>query len=315
MAAFERQGREVLLGSIIIIGLVLFGVGLFFIESFIDALRDRDEIVAVLPDAPRLTAGAEVWIGGKHVGEVATVAFMPFRGDTMSRIAATLLIPHDVHDQIREDSRIRLTSTGLMGAPVLDISPGTAASPIIEHGDTLYVPQLVTIADLNVKVAAISAAFDSASLELRTLAGPVKSRMASLRPVMRNMTIAQTELASVLDALQNGASADFIADGRFVESLGSLQRTAAELGPAFGQARENMTGAQGDVGQSLKRMQGNAERLSAAIGQLQAMMQNENGTFYRMRADSALVKSLHGVKAQLDSLIIEAKKNPLKFVF
>jgi hypothetical protein len=33
-----------------------------------------------------------------------------------------------------------------------------------------------------------------------------------------------------------------------------------------------------------------------------------------MTADSALLKTLQQARAQLDSLIIEAKKNPLKFV-
>jgi hypothetical protein len=75
-----------------------------------------------------------------------------------------------------------------------------------------------------------------------------------------------------------------------------------------------MTSAQGSIGPSLQRMQANAERLSLAIDHLQTLMKENNGTMYRMSADSALLKTLHGVKAQLDSLIIEAKKNPLKFV-
>ncbi len=314
MAAFERQGREVLLGSLIIVGLTIFSISLFFMDRMVAALQDQDEIVAVLPEAPKLAVGAEVWIGGKHVGEVTSVAFLPFRGDSNARIGVTLRFPHDVHEQVRKDSRIRITSARIIGAPVIDISPGTAAAPAIGHKDTLFMDQLVTIPGLHEKATLIAAAFDTALREAKALSGPANARMASLAPVMRSMSAAQVEVASLMDAVQNGAAAAFMADGQFVAQLGSIQKTAAALGPAFGRASNNLTGATGAVGPSLKRMQGNAERLSAAIGALQAMMATENGTLHRMSADSALLKSLHGVKAQLDSLIIEAKKNPLKFV-
>jgi hypothetical protein len=138
--------------------------------------------------------------------------------------------------------------------------------------------------------------------------------MASLAPVMRNMTTAQAQMDGLMEAVQNGAAADFMADPAFKADLASLQRSAGQLGPAFALARSRLTDTQSAAGPSLKRMQGNAERLSAAFGQILAMMETENGTFHRMRADSALLKSLHGAKAQLDSLLIEAKKNPLKFV-
>jgi ABC-type transporter Mla subunit MlaD len=314
MAAFERQGRDVLLGGIIIVGLVAFAISLFFMNDVVKALQDQDEITAILPEAPKLAKGAEVWIGGKRVGEVTTVTFMPFHGDTTARVAVTLRFPHSVHDQVRKDSHIRITSARIIGAPVIDISPGTAAMPIIGHKDTLFMDQLVTIPALHEKATILAASFDSALKEAEALAGPASDRMASLAPVMRNMSAAQVELASIMDAVQNGAAADFMADGRFAAQLGSIRKSAAALGPAFSQASNRFSGTKGDAAPSLKRMQGNAERLSSAIGALQAMMAEENGTFHRVSADSALLKSLHGVKAQLDSLIIEAKKNPLKFV-
>ncbi len=314
MAAFERQGREVLLGSIIILGLIAFSVSLFFMDAMIAALQEQDEIVAVLPEAPKLAVGAEVWIGGKQVGEVTRVSFIPYRGDSTSRIGITLRYPHSFHEQVRKDSRIRITSARIIGAPVIDISPGTAAAPAISHDDTLFMDQLVTPAKLNEKIALITASFDSMRTELAAVSGPAKARMASLAPVMRSMRVAQTEVASLMDAVQNGAAADFMADGQFNASLGSLRTTASQLGPAFASARANLTGSQQTLAPSLKRMQGNAERLSTAIGTLQSMMATENGTLHRMSADSALLKSLQGVKAQLDSLIMEAKKNPLKFV-
>jgi ABC-type transporter Mla subunit MlaD len=314
MAAFERQRRDVLLGGLIILGLTVFAFALFFMDAFVAALQDQDEIIAVLPEAPKLAPGAEVWIGGKHVGEVTNVAFMPFRGDSLAHIAVTLRFPHSFHEQVRKDSRIRVTSARVIGAPVIDISAGTAASPILDHSDTLFLDELVTIPRVEEKLAIIAAAFDSARTEIAAFSGPARARLQSLTPVMHNMAVAQTQLMDVMDALQNSAATDFLADPGFRNSLASLQRSARELGPALQQAGSHLSDTRRGAAPALKHMQGNAERLSAAIGTLLAMVESENGTLHRMSADSALLKSLQGVKAQLDSLIIEAKKNPLKFV-
>jgi ABC-type transporter Mla subunit MlaD len=314
MAAFERQGREMWIGGAIIFVLVSVALGIFFLEPFLAQFRHDDHIVAVLPEAPKLAAGAEVWIGGKKVGRVTEVVFMPFHGDTMARIAATLEFPHDVHYLVRQDSHIRLTSARIIGMPVIDISPGSASSPMIDHGDTLYMAQLATLVGLDEKATIIAAAMDTALREVRKLAGPAKARMASLTPVMRNMSAAQTELALLMDDLQNGPVAQYMRGGKLMEQVASLQKTAAALGPAFSNARTNLSGSGANVRTSLEHMQANAERLSNAIDHLQKLMVENNGTLYRMSAGSALLKTLQQARAQLDSLIIEAKKNPLKFV-
>jgi ABC-type transporter Mla subunit MlaD len=314
MAAFEKQAREAVLGGVIIIALVIISFAIFFLEPFVASLRHLDEVVAVLPEAPKLAKGAEVWIGGKQVGQVTKVAFMPFHGDTMARIAATMQFPHSVHDLVREDSHIRLTTARIIGAPVIDITPGTAASPLIQHGDTLYMDKLVTIVSLHEQATVTVAAMQQTLAEVEKLKGPLKTKMASLTPIMHNMSAAQTQLATLMDAFHNGPAGSFMKDGRFMAELASLQKTAAALGPAFASAQANMAIATGPAGSSLKQLQANAARMSAAIDQLQKMMVENNGTFFRATADSALLKALHTTKAQLDSLIIEAKKNPLKFV-
>jgi ABC-type transporter Mla subunit MlaD len=318
MPVIDRQGREVAFGAGIILLLVGIGLAIFFLEPFIESLRHQDELIAVLPEAPKLARGADVWVAGKHVGTVTQVAFMPFHGDSTARIAVHIRFPHEVHYLIRRDSHIRITSARLIGEPVIDISPGSPSSPLIPHGDTLYMDsQIATLASLDEKALIIAAAMDSALTGVKKMAGPLRTRMASLAPVMHNMSAAQTQLAAIMEALQNGPAMQMMASGRFSRSMASLQKTASQLGPAFAQAQANMktvTGGTGGAGSSMQQMQANAERLSAAIDQMQKLMQEQNGTMYRMSADSALLKTLHTTKAQLDSLIMEARKHPLKFV-
>jgi ABC-type transporter Mla subunit MlaD len=319
MALIDRQDRSVLFGGLIILGLIVLGVGLFALDAVVAKFRSPDTIYAVLPQAPKLAAGARVWIGGKDVGEVTEVALMPFTGDTLARIAATIEFPHEYHEQLRRDSHVRITSARMIGSPVIDIAPGSLSSPELQHGDTLYMGDLITIAELRDRALVAKASFDTALTELRAVAGPAGRRMKSLQPVMRNMAGAQRELAALMADFRNGPAARVLTDGELTGAISSLQETVSRLGPAFAQARARLDGTGGTggagVATSLKRMQGNAERLSAALSDLQAMMVEQNGTFYRMSADSALLKTLHTAQAQLDSLIAESKANPTRFIF
>ncbi|HEX6693330.1 MAG TPA: MlaD family protein [Longimicrobiales bacterium] len=320
MGLDDRQDRSILFGGLIILGLLVLAVGLFALDAVVAKFRNPDRIYAVLPQAPKLAAGARVWISGKDVGEVTEVALMPFTGDTLARIAATIEFPHEYHEQLRRDSRVRITSARMIGSPVIDIAPGSLSAPELQHGDTLYMGDLITIAELRDRALVAKASFDSALVELRAVAGPAGRRMKSLQPVMRNMAGAQRELAALMADFRNGPAARVLSDGELTGAISSLQETVSRLGPAFAQARARLngpggTGGAAGVATSLKRMQGNAERLSAALSDLQAMMVEQNGTLYRMSADSALLKTLHTAQAQLDSLIAESKANPMRFIF
>ena len=314
MATFERQGHETLYGGLIIVGIIVFAVCIFVLDAVVAAFRDFDEIVAVMPEAPGVTKGTAVWISGKPVGTVSRVSFLPIRSDSTAQIAVALQFPHEYHELIRDDSRVRLTSERFIGEPVIDILPGTSAA-LVAHGDTLFMGNIVTPEELREKAAKVKQLFDSAIVELRAVAGPARNRMAALAPVMRNMAAAQQELASLTTAVQNGPALELLSDGRLNDHIASLQKTAAELGPAFATARSRMTDAETGVAASMGRMQTGAERLSASLTRLQALMEENNGTMYRMSADSALLRTLHGVQAQLDTLMMEARKNPLRFVF
>lgn len=47
---------------------------------------------------------------------------------------------------------------------------------------------------------------------------------------------------------------------------------------------------------------------------LRARMNEPAGTFARVRADSALPSAARAARAQLDSLLSDAKKHPLRYV-
>src|SRR5688572_2111236 len=165
----ERQRRRAWVGALPTAGLVACTVLVFFLDDFIASLTRRYEIIAVVPEAPGLILGSPVWIAGKEVGTVERLSLLPVGDDTTARVALTIELPRSMREYVRRDSRVRLTSERLVGSRVIDIVPGTSASPILEPGDTLRLIRHITAAALTQQAALVQHGLDSALVALRPL--------------------------------------------------------------------------------------------------------------------------------------------------
>ena len=63
--------------------------------------------------------------------------FLPVDGDTSRNLRLTVEILTDLQDQVREDSRAKIRTMGLLGDKTLDISVGTPRYAVLQDGDTL----------------------------------------------------------------------------------------------------------------------------------------------------------------------------------
>ncbi|MBI4512291.1 MAG: MCE family protein [Deltaproteobacteria bacterium] len=89
---------------------------------------------AAFPDVAGLKQGAIVRLGGRDVGLVSSVEF----GDDPNRpLIVTFRIRADRIKWVRADSRVAITTQGLLGDKLLDISVGSAHAPRVPSGGVL----------------------------------------------------------------------------------------------------------------------------------------------------------------------------------
>lgn len=313
MSARARQGKRALLGSAIILGLMALGAGIFLLDDIIARFRSSYQVVAVLPEAPRLATGSRVWVAGNDVGDVRTVALLPAHPDGQSAVALVLRLPGRVREQVRQDSRVRITSLNVLGVPVLDISPGNPSAAALRPGDTLYAARALSRAEVLARAARFRATLDTALAELRALQGPVEQRLASYQRVQLQLAAAQAEYQQLRVQLQASPLVAGLQSGELSAALDQSRATMTELLQALRDVPERMRAS--GLNANASALGARAAALQRSLAALQDTMRQRGGTLDRLGRDSALVRALAGARLELDSLLADVRRRPLRYVF
>ena len=310
MAEQSRQKPVSRKGAVILAVLILAAVLIFMLDPLTRAFRRDVRVVAVLPSAPGIQPNSPVWIGGTEVGRVREIDFRPAAAnDSLSLVVLSLEIPRSLRSQVRADARVRITSARMIGAKVIDILPGTAAEPLAPN-DTLRQRETVTTAEVMAAAGALKAALDTVMADARPLAARARQRLGAVAQLRTSVTVAQRELAALSDDLANSPALAALNDDQLRASIARLQAAAN----AFSEGLAEQAESRAEVSAALAPLRRHADELSAQLAAMSADS-TPNGTLPRLQRDSALAVALRGAQAQLDSLIAEAKKNPLRFVF
>ncbi len=314
MVDYRRQATRSVLGSGILAALATTALLIFLLDDIVSAMRGRSEVVVLMSEARGLRRGAPVWIAGKPVGRVMRIGFMPGGADTTARLAITLEIDERFREQLRTGSRARLTSDRLIGEPVVDILPGAPTSPLLAPTDTI--PGLARPGGSLVMARGkeLGRAIDSLRRAARPLAASLEARSHDLERVQRGFQAVQREFTFISEDLSSSSAPRLLQDPRFHASLERFALTVREVGAVLDSVRARHATGPRQVVSAIERLRHRASVLSADLSRLRALA-TESSALHRLANDSAIARALHGVRAQADSLIAEARRDPLRFVF
>jgi hypothetical protein len=303
-----------LAGALIIAGLVALLAATFVVNRVMLFFEDRYTIVAIVPEAPLLTNGSKVWIGGKAVGTVEGIGFLPHDADTVSRISMRLNLPTSVAQQVRRDSRVRITTARLVGERVVDIIPGSPGAPMLREGDTLKQRNAVTVAQLTATAATVKAQLDTALVDVRAIMPLVHARLAETQRVFATLDGAMADGKKIAADARSGPGLTLMHDPAFAASIQRVRGHVAALPPMFSSMREK-SASSAEARAAFGRLQLRADTLGKQLALISDMLNSPNGSAARFRQDSALVKALRAARTDLDSLMAETRRNPLRFIF
>ncbi len=314
MPSPHRQGPRALAGALIIAALTATALVIFFLDRVVPLFHRMYTVVAVFPTAPGLQTGSPVWVAGVQVGTIRRIHLLPPR-DTLARVALDLQIRHAVADQLRRDSRVRVSSVQMIGEKVVEVLPGSPASPQLQDGDTLRVASTPDATTIMARAGEVRLALDSLRSDAAGLRRAFAQRQQDLAAAMREAAAARRELAAFQAGMRNGSLAKLMALQAPNGPLARAQRRAAEVQRLFAQAQQRAGGARKDIRPAQQRLMGHARELESQLQALRALTAQPVGTLGRMQRDSALPQALARARAQLDSLMSEARKKPWRFVF
>ena len=144
------SNRLAAVGAFVLLGVLLFGVGLFLIGNRRMLWSDNFEAYAEFTNIAGLENGAKVRVAGMDAGEVEEIHVPP---GPAGRFRLKVRLREDLHPLMRLDSVATIQNDGLVGNKFLQIDAGTEASPALPDQGTMQSREPFELADLLKKMS------------------------------------------------------------------------------------------------------------------------------------------------------------------
>ena len=275
---------------------------------------DTSRIYMVTDIAAGVLNGTEVRLAGQKVGLVESVQLRPPSADTTERVAISMDVLDTYLRYIRRNSDVQIQPSGrVVGSPVISITMGTIQSPPIKAGDTLRARTQIEahsgIADassLADSVTGIGASISTLKTEFDTTLGDVAS--------LRKLSVKQAEAVHV--AMDNFADRALASKGtiasliRDTASLRKQTTRVSALADSIGAAASTSSGEFGRFRRD-STLVVQARSTMASVAELRASVARYVG---KSSEGVALANQLDITNAKLDSIVMDAKKHPLRYL-
>lgn len=283
----------------------------------IGALHGKTTTIYMVSDeASGVMQGTEVWLAGRRVGLVQSVQLRPVTTDTSERVLIRMDILSQYMGVVRKNSNVRIRpGTSLIAEPVVAITAGTTNTPAVRAGDTLRaLSQLsksstpVDIASLGDSVVAVASVVRQVVEEGHvTATGPISS-------LRRRTELQAAEVKRAIREFSARSSPRWRGTASRTSRDTALHATVARLMAQTDSIRGLMASNRTDVGRFRhdSTLGTKVHHLLASVDELRTQLSASPDP--RTRSDSALAHQLDRVHRQLDSLVADARRHPLKYV-
>jgi phospholipid/cholesterol/gamma-HCH transport system substrate-binding protein len=204
----ETKANYLMIGGFVLGALAFAFIFIFWITNF--AGGGKRYLIVFDGSVSGLTSGSNVSFNGIKVGEVQTFALDP---DDGRKVQVVVGVRDDT--PVRQDSRAKITSSGLTGGKGVEISPGTPDSPLLVATDDDPIPtiQAARVAGGGLFDAA-PAALNSANAFIQRLDDLVAKNEQAINSTMTNVDEFTTmlndkdeEISQTIKELNEGAQA------------------------------------------------------------------------------------------------------------
>ncbi len=130
----SQQKRGVIVGLFIFIGIAFLMTGILMVGNLRSTFTTKIELQAIFDDVNGLQAGSNIWFSGVKVGIVKSLDL--YEG---SQVLVVLKINEGAQKFIHKDSKVKVSTDGLIGNKIVIIVGGTAEAGQVKDGDWLAI--------------------------------------------------------------------------------------------------------------------------------------------------------------------------------
>lgn len=296
--------REITIGISVIVAIVILIFGIEFLKG-INLFRPAHFYLAYYENVDGLEVSAPVKVNGYKVGQVREINF-----DYKKPGKTEVVLALNNHLQLPVDSRALIKSS-IMGEAYIEINIGSS-NEIIPLGGDVPTQQGGGLLDglsetLMPKITRTLEVVDSLVINLnKVVANPaIGSAVGNLEGISDNILKA----SSGLDILMNRQMPGMVNNASGI--INNFNRVMYRV--------DTISGNLVMLTDELNRMplKNTVEGLNATVSNLEsfsAQLKNQNSTLGKLMNDPELYNRLNSVAASVDSLIVDIKRNPKRYI-
>ena len=264
------SGQNLKLGILIVAGLTIFTLGVYFIGNKQNLFGDSIMLSSVFKNVNGLQLGNNVRYSGVNVGTVKNIKFL---NDTA--ICVDMLIDRESGNLIKHSSLATINSDGLVGSMVLNILPNSeVSSRTIKEGDTLESLSQVATADM---LNTLNQTNENAALltaDLLKITNSINAGEGVLGDLLKNETLAQNiqESAANLNETTNSAREGLNKLNRILNAV-DYENSVAGLLLSDSTAQKSFS----NIIEDLKTTSSQIKEISADLGEFSNSLNSEKG--------------------------------------
>ena len=289
--------REVIIGLCVAIAILILCFGIEFLKG-INVFKPSNFYIAEYENVEGLEVAAPVTIDGYKVGQVREINF---NYENPGKIQVLIAVNKQLHLPV--DSKALIGTTLLSGAYV-EIKMGQSSEmlPIGGSIQSDVAPDLMSSVSNEIlpAVGSIMPKIDSLLVSVNRLVSDpaLAASVKNIESITNNVSLASKNLNLMMQKqvpdILNGASLA-------VTNLDSITANLSILSEELNKLPLNQT-------------VDNVNGLTANLVRFTGNLNNPNSTLGQLTQDSELYDRLNRVTADIDSLIIDIKKNPKRYI-
>ena len=289
-----RFGREVVVGTMVIIAIIVFVFGTMWLSG--QSFSDDDLVRIQFDDVSGLKRASPVRVSGVTVGKVEQIEF---------RGVGDVLVTAGVGDLITPTTEATATivSVSLVGDYAIDIEPGNG-TPLAE-GAVIRGAREVGLAE---KAAGMTGRVDSILTGVQAMVSPEMTRR--LEQTMENL---QGTLAAAQQTMALYGNASRGPTAELTRTMTQFRQLGATLDSTLGNpALQRALAGSDSLVQNLSAMSAAFAATGTRVDSLLASINAGEGTLGKLATDSTFYWNMTRAMASFDSLLAEIKRNPGK---
>ena len=341
---------EVRVGILVITSFALLALAIFYVSGQSGFFVKKYTITAYFQNANNLRSGAEVSLEGVTIGNVDSVAVSK-QSDPNKAVEAALKLDATYKNIIRTDSKVTISTIGLLGDSKVDITRGTETGTVIEDGGTIQgteegdIRRIVqgandTVANFQVlsedfkkitdridrgegtlgKFLTDTSIFDNANAaarEVNTLVRDARTGPGTMGKLISNDDLYKKimQIGDRVDLLVMKVESGDGSAGKFVNDP-SLYNRFDNLAAKFQGITDRIDRGEGTLGKLTKdeTLYNDFRTGVMKFNALVDSVQNGEGTAGKFMKDPTLFNSFAETSSEIQKLLYDFRQNPKKFL-